>query len=93
MHLLTKIASQKKKSFSSCVLKSRINLANGQIDKVKYNLKKGGGKPCIIFFKQYSHGLGDAHVTLGSLGGDTAGGNQCLHWLVEEHAAREAICY
>lgn len=35
----------------------------------------------------HSHGLRDAHVALGRLRGDTASGNQRLHWLVEEHAA------
>lgn len=43
--------------------------------------------------KQFSHGLGDAHVALGRLRGDTASGNQRLHWLVEEHAAGNKICY
>lgn len=49
---------------------------------------------CVCsLLKPYSHGLGDAHVALGRLWGDTAGGNQCLHWLVEEHAAGNTICY
>lgn len=43
--------------------------------------------------KQFSHGLGDAHVALGRLWGDTASGNQRLHWLVEKHAAGNKICY
>ena len=42
--------------------------------------------------EQFSHGLGDAHVALGRLRGDTASGDQRLHRLVQEHAAGNAIC-
>lgn len=40
----------------------------------------------------YSHALRDSHVALGRLWGDTAGGDQCLHWLVQKHAAGNKIC-
>lgn len=46
---------------------------------------------CSDSFKHFSHGLGDAHVALGRLRGDTAGGNQRLHWLVEKHPAENEI--
>lgn len=50
---------------------------------------------CVCWvIKLLLHGLGDAHVALGRLRGDTASGNQRLHWLVEEHTAgREMLLW
>lgn len=41
----------------------------------------------VSIYRVYLHALRDSHVALGRLRGDVAGGDQSLHWLVEEHPA------
>lgn len=44
---------------------------------------------CVLL----SHGLGDARVALGRLGGHAGGGNHSMHRLVQEHAAEKRERY
>lgn len=57
----------------------------GHEDRVAVDLLHGERRGDDLLLQRV-YGLGDAHVALGRLRGDTASGNQRLHRLVEEHA-------